>query len=149
AATAFGARPSGNWEGTNVLWRPHPIEAVAEELGIEPQQLERDLEAARARLFEIREQRVRPGTDDKVLAAWNGLAIAALAEAGRALGEARYVDAAVDAGEFVLDNLRGDDGRLLRSWRDGRRGGPGYADDHALMALACLRLAEATLDPGW
>jgi uncharacterized protein YyaL (SSP411 family) len=148
-ATAFGARPSGNWEGTNVLWRPHPIEAVAEELGIEPEQLERDVEAARARLFEIREQRVHPATDDKVLAAWNGLAVSALAEAGRAFGEPRYVDAAVQAADFVLTRLRDDAGRLLRSWRDGKPGRPGYADDHALMAEACLTLYETTFELRW
>jgi len=148
-ATAFGATPSGNWEGTNVLWRPHPIEAVAEELGVEPQQLERDLEAARSRLFEIREKRVRPATDDKVLAAWNGLAISGLAEAGRAFGEPHYVEAAVRAADFVLTRLRDDAGRLLRSWRDGRAGRPGYADDHALMAEACLTLYETTFDLRW
>jgi uncharacterized protein YyaL (SSP411 family) len=148
-ATAFGASPSGNWEGSNVLWRPHPIEAVAEELGVDPPQLERDVEAARGRLFEIREKRVPPATDDKVLAAWNGLAISALAEAGRAFGEPRYIDAAVQAADFVLTRLRDDAGRLLRSWRDGKAGRPGYADDHALMAEACLTLYETTFELRW
>jgi len=148
-AAAFGATPSGNWEGSNVLWRPHPVAAVAQELGVEPQQLERDVEAARSRLFEIREQRVHPATDDKVLAAWNGLAISALVEAGRVFGEPRYVDAAVQAAEFVLTRLRDDTGRLLRSWRDGKPGRPGYADDHALMAVACLTLYETTFELRW
>jgi len=148
-AAAFGSSPSGNWEGTNVLWRPHPVEAVAEELGVEPHELERDVEAARSRLFEIREQRVHPATDDKVLSAWNGLAISALAEAGRAFGEPRYVDAAVQAADFVLTRLRDDAGRLLRSWRDGTAGRPGYADDHALMAEACLTLYETTFELRW
>ncbi|HYZ14609.1 MAG TPA: thioredoxin domain-containing protein [Actinomycetota bacterium] len=145
-ATAFGATPSGNWEGTNVLWFPRPVEAVAQELEIEPAELKRDVELARGALLEIRDRRVRPGTDDKVLAAWNGLAISALAEAGRAFGEPRFVDAAVRAADFVLENMRDQDGRLLRSWRDGRRGRPGYADDHALMAEACLTLYETTFD---
>jgi uncharacterized protein YyaL (SSP411 family) len=148
-AAAFASSPSGNWEGTNVLWRPHPIEAVAEELGVEPHELERDVKAARSRLFEIREQRVHPATDDKVLSAWNGLAISALAEAGRAFGEPRYVDAAVQAADFVLTRLRDDAGRLLRSWRDGTAGRPGYADDHALMAEACLTLYETTFELRW
>ena len=148
-ATAFGATPSGNWEGTNVLWFPRPVEAVAQELEIDPAELKRNVELARGALLEIRERRVRPGTDDKVLAAWNGLAISALAEAGRAFGEPRFVDAAVRAAEFVLGNMRDHDGRLLRSWRDGRRGRPGYADDHALMAEACLALYETTFDLRW
>jgi uncharacterized protein len=148
-AIAFGATPSGNWEGTNVLWFPRPVEAVAQELEIDPAELKRNVELARRSLLEIRERRVRPGTDDKVLAAWNGLAILALAEAGRAFGEPRFVDAAVRAAEFVLENMRDHDGRLLRSWRDGRRGRPGYADDHALMSEACLALYETTFDLRW
>src|SRR5204863_759865 len=76
-------------------------------------------------------------------------AIRAFAEAGRALDEPRFVDAALAAGEFVLGELRRGDGRLLRTWRDGRAGGPAYADDVALMAQACLTLHEATLDLRW
>jgi uncharacterized protein YyaL (SSP411 family) len=135
AATALGASPQGNWEGTNVLWRPA-------ETGL-------DLGPARQRLFEAREARVRPATDDKVLAAWNGLAISALGEAGRAFGEPRYVEAAVAAAEFVLAELRGPDDRLLRSWREGRGGPPAYADDHALLAEACLTLYETTFELRW
>ena len=148
-ATAFGAVPAGNWEGTNVLWRPTPTESVAAKFGLSVDELEARMETARAALFERRAGRPQPGLDDKVLAAWNGLAIAAFAEAGAAFAEPRYVDAAVRAAEFVLSRLRRDDGRLLRSWRDGVAGGPAYADDHALMADACLALAEATLDARW
>jgi hypothetical protein len=146
AARFLGASPRGNWEGTNVLWTPQPAAAVAEQAGISVEQLEREVEDAKARLFRTREARVHPATDDKVLAAWNGLAISALAEAGRTLGKRRYLDAAVAAAEFVLAALRGPDGRLLRSWRDGRQGGPGYLDDHASMAEACLTLYETTFE---
>ena len=148
-ATAFGATPGGTWEGTNVLWRPLPIPAVADELELEPDDLARDLEAARQALFERRAGRVHPATDDKVLAAWNGMAIAALAEAGRAFGEPRYVEAAAGAAGFVLEHLRDGSGRLLRSWRDGRAGRPGFADDHASMADACLVLYETTFELRW
>ncbi len=148
-ATAFGATPGGNWEGTNVLWRPMPLEAVAAEMELEAGELARDLEAARVELFEVREGRTHPATDDKILAAWNGMAIAALAEAGRTFGEVAYTEAAVRAAEFVLTHLRDDSGRLLRSWRGGRAGGPAFADDHALMADACLVLYETTFDLRW
>jgi uncharacterized protein len=148
-ATALGASPNGNWEGTNVLWRPLPLGGIAEELEIDRGELERDLASARRKLFELREQRVRPATDDKVLAAWNALAITALAEAGRAFDRDDYVEAAVRAAEFVLTRLRRDDGRLLRSWRDGRSGQPAFADDHALMAEACLTLFETTFELRW
>jgi hypothetical protein len=148
-ATAMGATPQGNWEGTNVLWFPVPVTAVAQELELDPAELERDVEAARPRLFSIRKERVRPATDDKVLGAWNGLAIAALAEAGRALERPEYVEAAVRAAEFVLSNLRSADGRLLRSWREGRPGRPGFADDHALVAEGFLTLYETTFELRW
>ena len=84
-----------------------------------------------------------------MLAAWNGLAISALAEAGRSFGEPRFLDAALAAAGFVLGELTGDRGRLLRSWRDGRKGGPGYLDDYACMADACLTLYETTFDLRW
>jgi uncharacterized protein len=135
AARLLGATPGGNWEdGTNVLWLPS---------GEPPP------DDVRQRLFEARERRVKPATDDKVLAAWNGLAIIAFAEAGRAFEEPRYVEAAVAAADFVLSRLRRGDGRLLRSWRDGRASGLGYLDDHALMAEACLTLYETTFDVRW
>ncbi|HZC98897.1 MAG TPA: thioredoxin domain-containing protein [Actinomycetes bacterium] len=161
-ASFLGAVPEGNWEGRNVLWTPFPPEAVAERIGMGVDELERELPAGRDALLERRERRVHPATDDKVLAAWNGLAIAALAEAGRVLPEPRYVDAAVAAAEFVLGTMRaplelaagqegsgGGGGRLRRAWRQGRLGGPGYLDDYACMAEACLTLYETTFEPRW
>jgi hypothetical protein len=137
-ARHLGATPEGNWEGTNVLWTPRADEA-----------LEAELAAAVPELFEAREARVHPATDDKVLAAWNGLAVTALAEAARTFGEPRYLDAALSAAAFVLEHLTDDNGRLLRSWREGRQGGPGYLDDHACVADACLTLYETTFDLRW
>ena len=148
-AAAMGAVPSGNWEGTNVLWEGVSIATVAAEHELSVDELEHRAQETRRALFELRARRPQPGLDDKILAAWNALAIAAFAEAGTAFDEPRYVDAAADAAEFVLSRLRGDGRRLLRSWRDGVAGGPAYADDYALMADACLALAEATLDPRW
>ncbi len=136
----FGALPQGNWEGANILWHPQGVEAA---------DASRPDDRVLRELFAIREQRVRPATDDKVLAAWNALAIRAFAEAGRVLREPRYVEAATAAGQFVLEQMRRPDGRLLRSWRDGRAGGPGFLDDHAGMALACLTLWETTAEAGW
>ena len=148
-ATCYGATPEGNWEGTNVLWRPIAPAAVAPRFGLDAAELAAEIEDAHQVLFEAREGRVKPGTDDKVLAAWNGMAIRALAEAGRALEEPAYVEAAVRCANFVLAHLRDERGRLLRSWRAGVAGGPGFADDHAMMAAACLALYESTWDPRW
>jgi uncharacterized protein YyaL (SSP411 family) len=133
-----------------VLWTPRPPEAVAEEAGITVEALTAAVADGRAALFAARERRVRPATDDKVLAAWNGLAISALAEAGRTFGEPGWVAMAVQAAEFVLTDLRGEGGRLHRAWRDGRLGGSaGYLDDYACMAEACLTLYETTLELRW
>jgi uncharacterized protein YyaL (SSP411 family) len=135
AADALGATPDGNWEGRNILWRPDPKWRVDGE--------------ARQRLLELREKRPKPQTDDKVLAAWNGLTISAFAVTGRALGVSKYVEAAERAAEFVMSRLRRDDGRLLRAWREGRTSGPAYLDDYALMAAALLDLYETTFDVRW
>jgi uncharacterized protein YyaL (SSP411 family) len=135
-ARALGASPEGSWEGTNVL-RPN------EELD--------DGELARARrvLFDARERRVRPGTDDKVLTAWNAMAIQAFAEAGAAFGEDRFLDAAQKTAAFLLSELSAPEGRLLRSWRAGVAGGPAYADDHALLASALVGLFARTGELRW
>ncbi len=138
AAGALGALPAGNWDGTNVLWRPPGSTDSGD-----------DASAALTALETRRASRVPPATDDKVLASWNGLAIQAFAEAGRAMGEPEFVDAAIRAGDFVLANLRRPDGRLLRSWRDGRMSVPGFLDDYAAMGLACLSLYESTFELRW
>ncbi|MGI8479855.1 MAG: thioredoxin domain-containing protein [Gaiellaceae bacterium] len=138
AAEAFGAMPDGNWEGTNVLWLPG---------GAEPDGS--DLTAARRVLFDVRESRIRPPTDDKVLTAWNAMAIQAFAEAGRAFGRPDFLHAATTCATFVKTHLRDPRGRLLRSWRDGMPGRPGFSDDHALLASAYLTLFGTTGDLQW
>jgi hypothetical protein len=135
-AVAFGATPEGNWEGTNVLWLPKG----------DP---ELDLSRARRTLLEAREARVRPATDDKVLTAWNAMAIMALTEAGRAFEEPRYLEAAERCARFILENLRRPDGRLLRSWREGIPGRAGFCDDYALLASACATLFSTTGTVDW
>jgi hypothetical protein len=155
AAKVWGARDSGNFHGeaedappgANILHHPEPREALAKSLGCSAEALEARIEGWRARLLALRSQRVRPHRDDKVLAAWNGLAISALAKAGRALGEPRYLEAAGRAADFLMARMLGADGRLLRTWREGKAGGPGFLDDHAFTALALLDLYEATGEP--
>jgi uncharacterized protein YyaL (SSP411 family) len=138
AAEAFGATQDGHWEGTNVLWLPD---------GAEPDGS--DLADARRVLFEAREDRIRPATDDKVLTAWNAMAIQAFAEAGRAFGRPDFLHAATACANFIGKHLRDPAGRLLRSWRDGIPGRPGFSDDHALLASAYLTLFGTTGDLQW
>ncbi|MBV9606370.1 MAG: thioredoxin domain-containing protein [Solirubrobacterales bacterium] len=108
-----------------------------------------DLAEIRRRLLDARSKRVRPGLDDKRLTAWNALMIAALAEAGAVLGRSDYVQAAVDCASFVLADLRDGDGRLLRTWKDGRGRIAAYLEDHAFLLEALIVLYEATGDPRW
>jgi uncharacterized protein YyaL (SSP411 family) len=135
ALAYWGVDLGPNFEGQNVLWLPgEPApERMAE---------------ARRRLFDVRERRVRPARDDKVLAAWNGLACRAFAEAGRALGRDDYVSAAVRNAEFVLGAMRAD-GRLLRTWKGGRAKLKGYLEDYAMVAAALLEVYEATFERRW
>jgi hypothetical protein len=103
----------------------------------------------RARLLEIRRRRSQPGLDDKAIAAWNGLALAALAEAGRRLGRSGWVEAAGTLAEFLVGPLSGGDGRLHRSHRAGRATGTGYLDDYANVAHGLYELHIATGDLRW
>ncbi len=109
-------------------------------------------ERIRARLLEARAERVRPGLDDKRLTSWNALMVAALADAGAALGgadEVRYMDAAVACAEFLLRELRDGEGRLLRTYSEGRAHIVGYLEDHAYLVEALLVLFEATCEERW
>jgi uncharacterized protein len=136
AARFFGATSHGNFEGSNILYRPTD-EPWTERI-----------ESIKARLEERRASRVRPGLDDKVVASWNGLAIRALAEAGAALGDAGYLEAARVTARFVLDHMVVD-GILRRSWREGQAGGPGFLEDHAAMGLGLFALYAATGEHEW
>jgi hypothetical protein len=107
------------------------------------------LEEIRRRLLEARSHRVRPGLDDKRLTSWNALMIAALAEAGAVLGRSDYLEAAAGCATFVLSELRDQDGRLLRTWKDGRGRLDAYLEDHAFLLEALVGLYEATGDPHW
>ncbi len=133
----YGVTAQGNFEGHNVLFVPAPDEGAWEALAAE-----------REILRLAREDRPHPLRDEKILTAWNGLMISALATGGRVLDEPRYVDAAAGAAEFVLAELR-IDGRLQRSWKDGRTSGAGFLEDDAFFVAALLDLYEATFDPRW
>jgi len=129
AAEYYGVRPEGNFEGRNILTagtpEPHPDE--------------------RAKLLAARGRRVRPGKDDKVLASWNGLAVAALAEAGAAFGRADFGVAAREAATFVLTTMREGD-ELLHTYRGGRAHVRGLLEDYAYLADGLLSLWESTFD---
>ena len=108
---------------------------------------EAGLAASRAKLFALREKRPKPGRDDKVLADWNGLTVAALVRASAVFGEPAWLKSARAAFDFVFAKLRGADGRLLHAWREERPGARALLDDYASMARAALALFEASGEP--
>jgi hypothetical protein len=158
-AAAYGVTDGGNWEGRTILSRVGDDDELAERFGIPLAEVPDRLAGARARLLERRARRAQPARDEKVLAAWNGLAIGALAEAARLLsasGDARlaadagrYGEAAVAAATAVLDGLRLPGGRLRRSWKDGRASAEGVLEDYGCLADGLLSLYEATFDERW
>ncbi len=149
AALAYwGVDKGPNFEGQSILCVPREPAAAAAELGIPATRLAERVAGARARLYVARDKRVHPGLDDKVLASWNGLALAAFAEAGRVLGRADYVAAAVKNADFLITQMR-DGERLLRSWKDGRARIKGYLEDYAMVGVGLLAVYEATFDRRW
>jgi uncharacterized protein YyaL (SSP411 family) len=146
-ADAYGVTEEGNWEDVTILSRVWPAPGEPPFRG--DAALEDGLDGARASLLARRQVRPQPARDDKALAAWNGLAIAAFAEAGRLLDEPRYRAAAVRAAETIVDGLLGDEGTLRRSWKDGRAVGEGVLEDYADLADGLLALYEATFDERW
>jgi uncharacterized protein YyaL (SSP411 family) len=149
-SAAYGVTDGGNWEGHTILSRVTPDAELAERFGMAESEVHARLAAARAALLARRATRPQPARDDKVLAAWNGLAIGALADAARVLPDAgAYRHAAVAAADAVLGGLLGEDGRLRRSWKDGRASADGVLEDYAHLAEGLLALYEATLDERW
>ncbi len=131
----YGVTTEGNFEGSNIL------NVVGDQPPV-------GLEKAKARLWEARERRVRPGLDDKVVASWNGMAIRAFAEAGAVLDDPGLVELGEQAAKFVMENLVVE-GNLVRSWRDGRTSVPGFLEDHASLALGFYTLYAASGDEAW
>jgi hypothetical protein len=107
------------------------------------------LSEARRRLFESREQRVHPGRDEKVLTSWNGLMLAAFAEAARTLNRLDYREVAERNAEFLLRELRQENGRLVRTWKAGEAKLNGYLEDYAYLIEGLLELYQTTFDPRW
>lgn len=138
----------GNFEGMNI---PNLIDTslqeIADQHGISIDTLNQRLNSSRQKLFTHRDERIHPHKDDKILTAWNGLMIAALAKAGKALNNDRYTVAAKHAAQFILTKLRRpEDGRLLARYRDGEAKFLGYVDDYAFMVWGLMELYEACFE---
>jgi uncharacterized protein YyaL (SSP411 family) len=144
----WGVSASGNFEGQNILHVPRAPADVAKKHGLALDELNSLAASARIVLWSAREARVHPARDDKILAAWNGLMVRALADAARAFDDARWRAAAVRHGEFLFRELVRE-GRVMRVHKDGVTKGSGFLEDHAAVALAALALYELTFDERW
>src|SRR5262249_47733855 len=148
AARYWGVAEGPNFEGRNILYVPGEPDEVAAALGLWGAELAATLARARRTLWEVRERRVKPGRDEKVLAGWNGMMLRAFAEASRAFGRADYRAVAERNAAFLLGALR-PRGRLLRTWKAGQAKLLGYLEDYAMVADGLLALYEATFDGRW
>ena len=147
AAAIYSATPEGNFEGSNNLLRVVGIEDVATATGMGVGEIEDRKESIDERLRLVRAERTPPSRDDKIVTAWNGLAIRAFAEAGAILDEPRYLARARSIAGFLLTDAS-PDGDLVRSWRD-RPGTRAFADDHAALAIGLYTLYQVTGDVRW
>ncbi len=154
-SAAYGVTEEGNWEGVTILSRVASDEVLAERHGLSVGEVAAHLARSRAQLLARRGGRPQPARDDKALAAWNGLAIAAFADAAvtlqgvDAVAAARFRAAAERAASTIVGGLLAPNGSLMRSWKDGRAVGTGVLEDYTHLADGLLALYEATFDDRW
>jgi uncharacterized protein YyaL (SSP411 family) len=142
----FDVTRGGNFEhGKSILNTPRQLQDFAGDKGLDAEQLKKIINTGRTRLFNEREGRVRPGRDEKCLAAWNGLMLTAFAEAANILARDDYREVAIRNADFIIENLT-ENGRLLRTYKDGQAKLNAYLEDYAFVMEAMLALYEATFD---
>ena len=145
----YGVTIHGNFEGRSILHVPTPLPDFARSAGMEQDALERRLQESKARLMERRLLRIAPERDDKVLTSWNGLMLAAFAEASIVLDRDDYRNVAITNGAFLLEKLVDESGRLLRTYKDGQAKLYAYLEDYAFLIDGLLLLHEATFGERW
>ncbi len=142
----FAEEAGGHKTGANILHLKKPLSQIASSYDITEEEFNQRIEKARVTLFSEREKRIHPYKDDKILTDWNGLMIAALAKAGRVFNEAVYTDAAKRGADFILKDMRDDQGKLLHRYREGKAGITANVDDYAFLIWGLLELYESTFD---
>ncbi|MEO8955127.1 MAG: thioredoxin domain-containing protein, partial [Ktedonobacteraceae bacterium] len=144
----YDVTAQGNFEGKNILHVVQDAETIAAQAEVSLETLQDSLKRSRAMLFKVREQRVKPGRDEKILTSWNGLMLRSFAEAARYLSRPDYLEVAERNAAFLLSELR-PNGRLLRTYKGGRAHLNGYLEDYTFLADGLLALYEASFDPRW
>ena len=146
---AYGVTAPGNFEGKNILHVARDHDVIAAMYHLNASEVERRLNEARRKLFHARERRVQPARDEKVLTSWNGLMLAAFAEAARAFGRDDYRTLAERNADFILAELRDRHGRLRRSWKDGAARIGGFLEDYANLIEGLLALYQTSFEERW
>ena len=145
----FFEEAGGHTTGNNIPYFQDDRETLAKNVDMSLDDFNAFIEKSRQKLFEVREKRIHPLKDDKILTDWNGLMIAALSQGGQVLGDEVYIDAAKNAVNFVLESLRDKNGRLMKRSRLGKAGLQPHLDDYSFMVFGLLNLYEATFDPSY
>lgn len=150
---AYGVTAKGNWEGKTVLQRALDDTSLAARFKLDPETVPTKLALSHSKLYAARANRIRPGTDDKVLTSWNGLMLAAIAESARVLADvspqaSNYLNLATRNAQFLITNLR-PDGKLRRSWRDGKTPHEVFLEDYAALILGLLELYQTDFNAQW
>ena len=147
--TYYDVSKNGNWEHTNILNIVKEKRDLLNEFNLDEAAFDALIEEQKAKLFEARSQRIRPGLDDKVLTSWNALMISGYTDAYKALGNDAYLAKAIQTMNFLLENQMQDDGRLNRNYKDGVSSINAFLDDYALLSKALIDLYEVTFDLKW
>ena len=144
----FNVTENGNFEGRNILHVTSTFDEIAARKQVSLERLQKVIETGRQKLFHIREQRIHPGRDEKILTAWNGLMLSSFAEASGILDRADYRDVAEANAEFLLSRLQ-QNGLLLRTYKDGEAKLNAYLEDYACLIDGLISLFEASGELGW
>jgi uncharacterized protein YyaL (SSP411 family) len=147
-AEYWGATPGGNFEGANILWRPRADESFAELHALDVAALRETVARGRAALLAVRDRRVRPARDEKIIASWNGLMLRGVAECARVFGDARWRTFAERTAGFLAANLVRE-GRALRIFAGGEARIAAFLEDHAALGLGFLAMYELTFESRW
>ena len=148
-AAYYNVKEKGNWEHTNILHRKKSDEDVAKETGLSVEKLSELINTGKTKLMAKRDERIRPGLDDKVLTSWNALMLKGYCDAYRVFGDADYLETAIKNGEFLLRNAVKKGNRLNRNFKDGKSVINAFLDDYALLIDAFTELYQCTFDEKW
>jgi uncharacterized protein YyaL (SSP411 family) len=139
----------GNWEGNNILFITQKKEDLLKKYKLNEESFDKTISESKKILFEERSKRVRPGLDDKILTSWNSLMLKGYVDAYMAFGESKFLQAAINNGEFIIDRMMSEDGRLNRNYKNGKSTINAFLDDYAFTIEAFISLYEITFDEKW